>query len=78
MAGRTVKKIIEQGRKLPKKDREEIISALNKINTDEKQRDAEAGDPTLSTAGAWKDLVDCEKLLEDIFASRKIPSIKED
>src|SRR5437870_4103233 len=28
----------------------------------------------LSTAGAWKDLVDTDKLVEDIYESRRIPS----
>ncbi|MCY4475987.1 MAG: DUF104 domain-containing protein [Chloroflexi bacterium] len=29
-----------------------------------------------ATAGAWKDTVDCDKLLEDIYASRAVVSTR--
>lgn len=30
------------------------------------------GDPTLATAGAWRELIDCEALEHDRVASRRI------
>lgn len=77
MSSRVIEEIIEKLALLPQKEREEIIIALEKLGSKEEMTTGGSNDPTTATAGAWKDLIDCDKLLEEIYFSRLVPSARE-
>lgn len=75
---RTMARFIDLG-DLDEEDAELIARLVERLRKSSPSRTEETEDDALErSAGAWKGLVDAEKLLHDIYASRRVAARPED